>query len=397
MGQETIASEVRRAMEEHELRAYYQPKYDADTNRMVGAEALVRWIKKDGTFVVPGQFIPQLEDTMDITAVDWYILEEVCAFLKKQRDSGQQSVPIAVNFSRMHIYETDFVSRLCQTVDRYGLPYSLIEIEITESAFTVSTDRLISYIQRIHEAGFRIAIDDFGSGLSSLSMIKDVSADVLKIDKSLLDGNCESEKERIVLESIFSFAHRLRLTTVAEGVETKEQLSFLRTCSCEIIQGYLFAKPMPEAEFAKLFSDRENIEASDDILTVQAPSRAVQLLLEAVFMRFPLIIFSNLTKNSYYMMSYENFTSTHCASTGVFDELIVDGAASMHPDDADRFRETFDRQHLLALHAAGEKTVKLVTRQLGNDGTYRSVETTDYFVKNPSAEDVLVITLAENV
>ncbi|MCM1399966.1 MAG: EAL domain-containing protein [Clostridium sp.] len=394
---EELISEVNEAMNNHELKVYYHPQYDAITSKLVGAEALVRWVKPDGSIIMPGSFIPQLEEDNAILDLDWYMLREVCDFLKRQREQNIHSVTVAVNFSRRHIYEDDFVERLCKIVNEYDVPRKMIEVEITESAFVDQSEKITERIENIRAAGFRVAIDDFGSGLSSLSFVKDISVDVLKIDKSLLSRNCEDEKERIVLESIFNFAHRLKLTTVAEGVETREQLGFLRTCSCKVIQGFLFAKPMPEADFMELCKKDEDVEEMEDILLVQAPTSATQLLLEAVFTRYPLVIFSNLTRNSFYMMAYENFTSRSCPSTGVFDELIAHGASSMHPEDQELFRSTFSISNLLSAYERGEKSVSIVTRQIGDDGIYRKVETTDYFVKNPSVDDVLVIALCQNL
>ncbi|MCM1288597.1 MAG: EAL domain-containing protein [Clostridium sp.] len=394
---ENLISEVNEAMKNHELKVYYHPQYDAITSKLVGAEALVRWVKPDGSIIMPGSFIPQLEEDNAILDLDWYMLRGVCDFLKRQREQNIHSVTVAVNFSRRHIYEDDFVERLCKIVSEYDVPRKMIEVEITESAFVDQSEKIMERIEKIREAGFRVAIDDFGSGLSSLSFVKDISVDVLKIDKSLLSRNCEDEKERIVLESIFNFAHRLKLTTVAEGVETREQLGFLRTCSCKVIQGFLFAKPMPEADFTELCKKDEDVEEMEDILLVQAPTSATQLLLEAVFTRYPLVIFSNLTRNSFYMMAYENFTSRSCPSTGVFDELIAHGASSMHPEDQELFRSTFSISNLLSAYERGEKSVSIVTRQIGDDGIYRKVETTDYFVKNPSVDDVLVIALCQNL
>lgn len=391
------AAEIRNAFKKHEFKVYYQPQYDAITNRLVGAEALVRWIKADGSIIMPGAFIPQMEEGDGILELDWYVLEEVCRFLKQQQEDGMTSVPVAVNFSRRHVYETDFVTHLCAVVDQHAVSHKMLEVEITESAFVDQSEWIAERIGEIRNAGFRVAIDDFGSGLSSLSFVKDISVDVLKIDKSLLSRNCEDEKERIVLESIFNFAHRLKLTTVAEGVETREQLGFLRTCSCKVIQGFLFAKPMPEQEFQELCDKGEDIGEMEDILLVQAPSSATQLLLEAVFTRYPLVIFSNLTRNSFYMMAYENFTAQSCPSTGVFEELIAHGASTMHPEDQELFRETFSIVNQLEAYNRGEKFVSVVTRQMGDDGIYRKVETTNYFVKNPSVEDVLVISLCHNL
>lgn len=396
ISKEELLPRVKEAMQNHELKVYYQPQYDAITNKLVGAEALVRWVKPDGSTIMPGSFIPLLEEDNTIVELDWYMLREVCAFLKRQMDEKIHSVTVAVNFSRKHIYEEDFVERLCTTVSEYNVQRRMIEVEITESAFVDQSEKIAEWIEKIRAAGFRVAIDDFGSGLSSLSFVKDISVDVLKIDKSLLSRNCEDEKERIVLESIFNFAHRLKLTTVAEGVETREQLGFLRTCSCKVIQGFLFAKPMPEQDFSEICKKDENVGEMEDILLVQAPSSATQLLLEAVFTRYPLVIFSNLTRNSFYMMAYENFTARSCPSTGVFEELIAHGASSMHPEDQELFRNTFSISNLLSAYERGEKFVSIVTRQIGDDGIYRRVETTDYFVKSPSVEDVLVIALCHN-
>lgn len=389
------SDDVRRAIANDELQAFYQPQYDAITAKIKSAEALVRWIKEDGTVIPPFAFIPQAEESDLIVEIDWHVLKKVCQMLQKQKDDRQ--FPVSVNFSRRHIGETNFTEKLTEIVDSYDLPHTLIEVEITESAMVNAEEQILDWIKNVRAAGFSVAIDDFGSGLSSLQFVKDMPADVLKIDKSLLSHNCENEKERIVLESIFNFAHRLHMTTIAEGVETKEQLSFLRTCDCKKIQGYIFAKPMPEAEYLTLCKHHRSADDPADILEIQTPASASNLLTQVIFRKYPLVIFSNLTRNSYYMMAYENFTSTGCSSTGIFDELIMGGASTMHPEDQAAFASAFDRNNLLQAYAEGKSKVRLVSRQLGDDGCYRRVETTDYFVKSDSSDDVLVITLCENM
>lgn len=392
-----ILEDIREAIKNGELKAYYQPQYDSITSKLKSAEALARWFRHDGIIVPPMAFIPELERTGHIAEVDWHICEEACKLLAKQKEVGiGKIVPISVNFSRFHIRESDFADKLTALVDKYGLSHDLLCVEVTESAMVNESNRLLDWIRSIRAAGFTVAIDDFGSGLSSLSFVKDVPCDILKIDKSLLSGNCENEKERIVLECIFSFANRLGLSTVAEGVETREQLEFLRTCDCRKIQGYIFAKPMPEEDYTELCKNHTRVEPTADILQAQAPASAINLLLGAVFRKYPLVIFANLTRNSFYMMAYENFTSTSCPSTGVFDELIVHGTSSMHPDDQQAFAETFNRENLLKAYKEGKTTISLTTRQKGDDGIYRKVETVDYFVKSESSNDVLTITLCEN-
>lgn len=392
-----ILTEIENAMSSGELQAYYQPLYDALTNKMVSAEALVRWVKNDGTVVSPAYFIPVLEKNDAILAVDWYILEESCKLLRYQIDNKLNPVPISVNFSRMHlVYESDITEHICRIVDSYALEHKWIEIEITETAFINQPEAVTQLVQEIRALGFKVAIDDFGSGLSSLSFVKDVEVDTLKIDRSLLSKNCETDKERILLESIFNFAHRLRLTTVAEGVETKEQLGFLRTCDCKKIQGFLFAKPEPIKTFVENCRTHEPADM-EDILQIQAPSSATQMLLDVIFMKYPLVILCNLSRNSYYMMTYENFTTTKCTGSGIYDELIAGGATTMHPDDQAVFLHTFSIENQMNKYHAGEKCIRIITRQMGDDGIYRRVETINYFVNNPASNDVIVITLCENL
>ncbi len=387
---------IKNAVDNKEIKVFYQPKFDSVNSKVAGAEALSRWIKDD-KIISPAQFVPVLEETGFITILDWYVLAQTCEFIKGELEQKHNIVTISVNFSRVHTKNKDFVQQLCDVVDSYQVPRKLIEIEITESAMAADGESIIHFIEKIRDAGFSISIDDFGSGLSSLNFVKDVPANVIKIDKSLLSGNCENEKERIVLESIFEFAHRLKLLTVAEGVETKEQLGFLRTCGCEVIQGYLFAKPMPDEDFRKVLANSFEPKETEDILITQAPASATQLLLDVVFSRFPLVIMSNLNRNSFYMMAYENFSTRSCPSTGVYTELIMHGASTMHPDDRQLFIDTFDLQDQIDSYNKGQRTRRVVTRQLGDDGIYRKVETTNYYVKNPSADDILAITLSQAI
>lgn len=389
--------EVFDALRNREMQVYYQPQYDTLTKVLKGAEALVRWVKPDGTLIMPGAFIPLLEETDAIVELDWYMTERVCEFLSRQKSAGMKQVPISINYSRRHVREEQFVEKICEIVDRYGVSHKLIVVEIMESVLEEQTGQVIDLIKRVRAAGFCVAIDDFGSGLSSLSFVKDISVDMLKIDRSLLSGNCEDERERIVLESIFMFAHRLKWTTVAEGVETAEQLSFLKTCDCKMIQGFLFAKPMPESDFLNVCMEAPESPETDYFEQIQGTYGALNLLLDAVLICYPLIIMVNLTRDSYYMMSYENFTTQTCSSSGVFHELIENAAKTMHPEDRELFSGVFSAENQLAAHERGDKYVRAVTRQLGDDGIYRKMETTNYFVKSPYSDDVLAITLSHSL
>lgn len=392
-----LVSDVLKAIANHELKVYYQPKYDAITNRMKSAEALVRWIREDGSIIMPAEFLPVMEQSDAITMLDWHIVDEVCGFLEKIRAEGIKARPVSVNFSRWHLHERNMVQRLCNVMDSHHLDHSLIVVEITESAMINEEERMRNMVAELHEHGFEFSIDDFGSGLSSLSMVADTFPDEIKIDRSLLKKNCEDERERIILESIFLFATRLNIRTVAEGVETREQLGFLRTCNCNLIQGFFFDRPLPEAEFRERLINRNRNVEEEDVLQIQSEAATVQLLLQAVCRRYPLIIYGNLTRNSFYMMTYENFTSKSCPSTGTIDDLITHGAASMHPEDQERWYHTFCRENQLKLYQEGQKEFHLITRQIGDDGICRKVETSNYFVSSPATDDILVISLCNNI
>ncbi len=397
LNKDNISDLIQKAYENREIKVYYQPKFNALNGKIKGAEALARWQMSDGVVISPGMFIPLLEDLGLIVELDWYIFRETCRFIADELKAGRKMVMISTNFSRLHARETGFAERLAKTADSFGVPRKYLEVEITESALALEGVDIIDFVKSIKDAGFAISIDDFGSGLSSLNFVKDVPADELKIDKSLLSHNCENEKERIVLEAIFEFAHRLNMTTVAEGVETKEQLGFLRTCGCELIQGFLFARPMPEEDFRNTLISSAKETETEDILLIQSSTTASQLLLNAVFKAFPLVIMSNLSRNSFYMMAYENFSTRSCPSTGVYTELIVHGASTMYPDDQKLFSDTFDINDQIAAYERGERTRRIVTRQLGDDGIYRPVETTNYYMKNPDSDDILAITLSRAV
>ena len=214
-----IISDTLAAMMRRELKVYYQPKFDATTNRMKSAEALVRWIRDDGSVILPEQFLPSMEQTGAITMLDWYVVEEVCVFLERLKNENIKVRPVSVNFSRWHLHEENVLKRLNKIVDSHHLEHRLIVIEITESAMINEEERMQEMVSDLHRNGYEFSIDDFGSGLSSLSMVADTLPDEIKIDKSLLKKNCEDERERIILESIFIFANRLNMRTVAEGVE----------------------------------------------------------------------------------------------------------------------------------------------------------------------------------
>ena len=255
---------MEQSMAQGEFVAYYQPKFDTYTEKMVGAEALVRWLRPGGEVKPPDRYMKLFENNGLITKLDWYIYEQVCKKLRCIIDKGERVVPISVNFSRVHFYSDNFVEQILDITDRYGLEHSLLEIEVTETVFWDDEKTLVDTINELHKSGFLVSIDDFGSGFSSLNMLKDVNFDIIKIDRGFLSQTSTTERSRVVVGAVLALAKRLGLQTVAEGVETAEQLEFLRKNGCNVIQGYYFSMPISEAEFDKLRLERDEYEKNDE-------------------------------------------------------------------------------------------------------------------------------------
>ncbi len=244
-----VTERQRYALENEEFVVYYQPKYDPTNDQLRGAEALVRWVNDDMGFVPPGKFIPIFEKNGFITEIDHYMLEHVARDQKAWLDKGYKCVPVSVNVSRAHFIESDLAEQIRDTVDKFGTPHQYVEIELTESAFFDDKKALISTITRLKEYGFAVSMDDFGSGYSSLNSLKDMPLDVLKLDAEFFRGDNQGERGEIVVSEAIKLAKSLNMRTVAEGVEVREQVDFLAKQGCDMIQGYIYAKPMPGDEY----------------------------------------------------------------------------------------------------------------------------------------------------
>lgn len=250
-----IIDEMDKALEEEQFIVYFQPKYDLEEFSPGGAEALVRWQKPDGTMVSPGEFIPIFEKNGFITKLDYYVWEKVCQFIRKELDDGRKPAPISVNVSRVNLYNPKFFETLIDLVEKYKIPPKYLHLELTESAFSDSESIIQEAVKYLHRAGFTILMDDFGSGYSSLNVLKDVDLDVLKIDMKFFSKGETQERGAKIIEAVIRMAESLNLTVIAEGVEDEEQVEFLTKLGCDYIQGYYFAKPMPEAQYKKLMHD----------------------------------------------------------------------------------------------------------------------------------------------
>ncbi len=240
-----IVNNIDNAIANGYIKVYYQPVVSTQNGCICGLEALARWEDPNYGLLSPGAFIEILEEYRQIYKLDKYIIEAVCKDYRDASDNKKPFAPVSLNFSRLDFELCDIVGYLCETVEKYGVPKNYIDIEITESALTDQQDFLPSAIKSLRSFGYKVWLDDFGSGYSSLNVLKDYQFDVLKIDMKFLSGFKDDEKTRPILENIVSLTKQLHMLSLTEGVETAEQFAFLETIGCDRAQGYLFSKPVP--------------------------------------------------------------------------------------------------------------------------------------------------------
>jgi len=256
MGDHEITGMMRKALQKREFLVYYQPQYNHSTGMMVGAEALSRWRNPEKGLIPPGQFIPVFEKSGFITQLDEYVFEEVCAFLRRCLDRSMPVVPISVNLTRNDLFTPGFLDKLADIRDRYGIPAMYVRIEITESSALGSSHFINNALDKLHSHGFTVEMDDFGSGYSSLNILKDIDFDIIKLDMSFFEKEqAPTGRAGTILSSIVRMVNWLQLPLIVEGVEVAEQADFLRSIGCDHIQGYLYSKPLPEEEFERLLRE----------------------------------------------------------------------------------------------------------------------------------------------
>ena len=247
-----LEMKMERALRNGEFIPYLQPKYELENETIGGAEALVRWMDPVEGMIVPNEFIPLFEKNGFIVELDLYMFEQVCRLVEKWNKNGYRIIPISVNMSRGHFSVPGFFERYMQILSRYDVPDRSIEIELTESLFYNEMSMLKELIDKIHEAGMLCSIDDFGSGYSSLNMLKEVEVDALKLDRVFFKETEDNKRSKSVINSVIHLAQDLELRTISEGVEVRSQVDYLKEAECDYIQGYIFARPMPVSDFEKI-------------------------------------------------------------------------------------------------------------------------------------------------
>lgn len=249
-----IESLMHEALANGEFRPYLQGKFDMVKNHVSGAEALVRWIKPDGKIVPPGDFIPLFERNGFVEKVDFYMLEEVCKYIRRMIDEGREVYKVSVNQSRYLLNDPEYVSKVKAILLKYQIPVGLIELELTETVFFHEKERMIQMMNDLKNMNVDLSIDDFGSGYSSFNILKDVPFDVLKIDREFLTDSVHTEKGRIILQKIVDMAHGLGMSVICEGVENPEQIELLTSINCHYAQGFYYARPIPMEEFIEKYN-----------------------------------------------------------------------------------------------------------------------------------------------
>lgn len=250
-----IENRMQSALINAEFKLYLQPKFSLKNERIAGAESLVRWEPDNQKMIYPDSFIPLFERNGFIIKLDFFIFEKTCAGLRGLIDKNIVPVVTSVNFSRRHLDDSSFVEKLCVLADQYQIPHGLLEIELTESGVLENETEIIVFLQKLHMEGFAVSIDDFGSGYSSLGLLKDLHVDTLKLDKGFFMDTQNEERAAAIVRSVIAMAKELHIHTVAEGIEIASQVQLLKSIGCDMVQGYYYARPMPEGEYYKQLED----------------------------------------------------------------------------------------------------------------------------------------------
>ncbi|MCM1047914.1 MAG: GGDEF domain-containing phosphodiesterase [Clostridiales bacterium] len=248
-----ITSSLPDALQNGEFKVYYQPKMQTETLNIIGAEALIRWQKPDGTFIFPDEFIPLIEHSGQIIDLDNFVYREVFKFISKRIRENKPIVPISVNVSRIHLQKLEILPYIKSLFDEYRIPPEMIEFELTESIYIENTDKALQLVDGFHAMGARVSMDDFGSGYSSLNLLSKLPIDIIKLDKVFLkdsdDDEHLKENDKVIISCVVDMAKRLQITSLCEGVETLEQSNYLSEIGCQIQQGYYFSKPICQDKF----------------------------------------------------------------------------------------------------------------------------------------------------
>ena len=375
-----LLSEYMQALKNNEITFYLQPQCRISTGRIVGVESLARWIKKDGTFVPPNTFIPVLEKYGFIPDLDMYLWDKACCSLREWLDAGHLAVPVSLNVSRADLFAIDIAEYFIKLTEKYNIPHNLIKIEITESSYVEATELVDNLVEKLHDNGFMVLMDDFGSGYSSLNMLSNLKLDAIKLDGRFLRLNDDDNKAIHILESVVNMAKVIALPIIVEGVETKDQADFLENLGCRYIQGYYFYKPMPVDDFRKIMADENKVDNRGFVVKLNEQVRIREFLDKNVYSDSmlnniigPVAFYSwDGEKTDIVRFNEQFYKAVHIQE---FADRLEHIEQFIHPDDAIKMHNAFNRAMENKLNGSNE-----TLRFFAPDGTVLSFFIHFYYI-----------------
>ena len=368
-----LLSEYAQALKNDEITFYLQPQCRISSGKIVGVEALARWIKKDGTVVSPAEFIPVLEKYGFIPDLDIYLWDKTCKELSRWTKEGHQAVAVSFNVARADLFAIDVADHFLRLADKYQIPHNLIKIEITESSYVEASDLVDGVVKRLHEHGFMVLMDDFGSGYSSLNMLSNLKIDAIKLDAHFLHMEGEDYEKAIhILESVINMAKAIGLPIIVEGVEKKEHADFIESLGCRYIQGYYFYKPMPFKEFENIIADQDKIDTRGFVVKLNEQVRIREFLDKNIYSDSmlnniigPVAFYSwNGNQTDIVRFNEQFYKAVHIQE---FAERLENIERFIHADDASKLHNAFKLAMEDKLNGASE-TLRFYTP----DGTVLS-------------------------
>lgn len=401
---EEILRRLTEALEKEAVRVWFQPQYDHAVAQLRGAEALVRWQLPDGELVQPDSFIPLLEESGRITELDLHVFSRVCRLQHRNLEEGRSMLPLSVNLSRRDLLAEGFVGRLEEIRSSYDVPVCWLCLEITESAFVTETGEMCAAVERLRALGYTVRLDDFGSGYSGLNVLKDMEVDAIKLDMRFLGGKAVGAKSAAIITSVVRMAKWLELDVVAEGVETKEEADFLHSIGCDLIQGYFYARPMPEGDYLALL---EGVQGSLPARGAAAapengeirPIRHISH--DAAQSSLLLTAMDKLVQNVGHHVFVKDLNFVYHAASPVF------AAMTGHPAERIIGRTDFEifpaelarryREDDMALLASGEDLLNFVEPMTREDGKPRYGSTSKYILRDARGTPVGLMGISRDV
>lgn len=331
--EQTIINDMNQAIVNDEFLVYLQPKFDMESNEIVGSEALVRWNHHSKGLISPNLFIPIFERNGFILTLDLYMIDKSCAIIKNWLNKGLVVHPISCNLSKIDLYNPQLVNLIVNTCDKYSIPHHLLELEITETAFTDNPNLVQEFVNRIQSHGFKVLMDDFGSGYSSLNLLKDIKFDILKIDLNFLKKTNDLQRAGTILSSVIRMARVLKTPCIIEGIEEENQSNFLRSIGCSIGQGFLYSKPVPLIEYEELLKYNKNTVSNisknniDISFVLNLDEFAVQDYIKDMFSAFGIYEYNNghveaiQLSDSYFEMIKQKRSDFYLTDNNILNEI----------------------------------------------------------------------------